>query len=62
MHLYVPSSVLYSPGALQGFRKGIDVYFTCHDGRAAVTCDDFRQAMADANGKNFRQFEHGYLQ
>ena len=32
----------------QGFRKGMDLYFERHDG-AAVTCDDFRKAMADAN-------------
>ncbi len=32
-----------------GFRKGMDLYFERHDG-AAVTCDDFLAAMADANG------------
>ncbi|MCQ4379982.1 aminopeptidase N, partial [Clostridioides difficile] len=32
-----------------GFRKGMDLYFKRHDGHA-VTCDDFRHAMADANG------------
>merc|ERR1719311_873542 len=32
-----------------GFRKGTDLYFDRHDG-SAVTCDDFRSAMADANG------------
>ncbi|KAK9785425.1 hypothetical protein WJX73_000376 [Symbiochloris irregularis] len=31
-----------------GFRKGMDLYFKRHDG-TAVTCDDFRAAMADAN-------------
>ncbi|MEZ0229707.1 MAG: aminopeptidase N, partial [Planctomycetota bacterium] len=31
-----------------GFRKGMDLYFERHDGQA-VTCDDFRAAMADAN-------------
>lgn len=31
-----------------GFRKGMDLYFKRHDGQA-VTCDDFYQAMADAN-------------
>ena len=29
-------------------RKGMDLYFKRHDGQA-VTCDDFRAAMADAN-------------
>jgi aminopeptidase N len=32
----------------QGFRRGIDLYFRRHDGQA-VTCDDFAQAIADAN-------------
>ena len=30
------------------YRKGMDLYFKRHDGQA-VTCDDFRAAMADAN-------------
>jgi aminopeptidase N len=33
-----------------GFRAGMDLYFKRHDGQA-VTCDDFAQAMADANPK-----------
>jgi aminopeptidase N len=32
----------------EGFRKGMDLYFQRHDG-CAVTCDDFWQAMRDAN-------------
>ncbi len=32
-----------------GFRKGMDLYFDRHDGKA-VTCDDFVAAMADATG------------
>lgn len=32
----------------EGFRAGMDLYFKRHDG-AAVTCDDFYAAMADAN-------------
>ncbi len=31
-----------------GFAKGMKLYFERHDGQA-VTCDDFAQAMADAN-------------
>ena len=31
-----------------GFRSGMDLYFQRHDGQA-VTCDDFAQAIADAN-------------
>jgi len=44
-----------------GFRKGMDLYFERHDGDA-VTCDDFRAAMADANGVDLTQFERWYLQ
>ena len=32
----------------EGFRKGMALYFERHDGQA-VTCDDFAQAIADAN-------------
>ena len=39
----------------EGFRKGMDLYFERHDGDA-VSCDDFRAAMADANGVNLDQF------
>lgn len=44
-----------------GFRKGMDLYFQRHDGQA-VTCDDFRAAMADANGRDLKQFERWYSQ
>jgi len=44
-----------------GFRKGMDLYFKRHDGQA-VTCDDFRQAMADANGRDLTQFGLWYSQ
>ncbi|KQQ33625.1 aminopeptidase [Duganella sp. Leaf126] len=44
-----------------GFRKGMDLYFERHDGQA-VTCDDFRAAMADANGRDLGQFERWYSQ
>ncbi|PVX83876.1 aminopeptidase N [Paraburkholderia unamae] len=44
-----------------GFRKGMDLYFQRHDGQA-VTCDDFRHAMADANGRDLAQFERWYSQ
>jgi aminopeptidase N len=60
------TSTVYSKGAEvirmyhtlltpQGFRKGMDLYFKRHDG-SAVTCDDFRSAMADANNVNMDQF------
>jgi aminopeptidase N len=32
----------------EGFARGLKLYFERHDGQA-VTCDDFAQAMADAN-------------
>ncbi|QDT11814.1 aminopeptidase N [Planctomycetes bacterium K23_9] len=44
-----------------GFRRGMDLYFRRHDG-CAVTCDDFRQAMADANDTNFDLFDRWYSQ
>ena len=44
-----------------GFRKGMDLYFQRHDGQA-VTCDDFRAAMADANGADLEQFARWYSQ
>ncbi len=45
----------------EGFRKGMDLYFARHDGQA-VTCDDFRAAMADAGGRDLAQFERWYSQ
>jgi aminopeptidase N len=44
-----------------GFRRGMDLYFERHDGEA-VTCDDFRAAMADANGVDLSRLERWYLQ
>jgi aminopeptidase N len=46
---------------VDGFRRGMDLYFRRHDGQA-VTCDDFRAAMADANGADLAQFERWYSQ
>ena len=45
----------------EGFQKGMKLYFERHDGQA-VTCDDFRAAMADANGFDFEQFALWYSQ
>ncbi len=45
----------------EAFRKGMDLYFARHDGQA-VTCDDFRAAMADAGGRDLSQFERWYSQ
>ncbi|MDA0666272.1 MAG: aminopeptidase N [Planctomycetota bacterium] len=66
------TSTVYSKGAeiirmmhtlvgVEGFRKGMDLYFERHDGQA-VSCDDFRAAMADANQIDLTQFENWYLQ
>ena len=66
------TSTVYSKGAeiirmmhtlvgVEGFRKGMDLYFERHDGQA-VSCDDFRAAMADANQIDLDQFENWYLQ
>ena len=45
----------------EGFQKGMKLYFQRHDGHA-VTCDDFRLAMADANGYDLSQFALWYSQ
>lgn len=42
-----------------GFRKGLKLYVERHDGTGA-TWDDFRKAMADANGVNLDQFALWY--
>lgn len=44
-----------------GFQKGMQLYFQRHDG-TAVTCDDFRAAMADANQADMQQFGRWYSQ
>ena len=50
----------------QGFAKGMTLYFERHDGQA-VTCDDFAQAIADANpmsdlARLLPQFKRWYSQ
>ena len=50
--------VLLGPG---GFRKGLDLYFTRHDGEAA-TVDQFVQCFADANNTDLTQFMRWYAQ
>ena len=44
-----------------GFLAGIKLYFKRFDGQA-VTCDDFVQAMQDANNKDLSQFRLWYSQ
>eukprot|EP01038_Epipyxis_sp_PR26KG_P014745 gene14745-19820_t len=46
---------------VDGFKKGLRLYFDRFDG-TAVTCDDFRIAMQDANGINLEQMERWYSQ
>ena len=41
----------------QAFRRGMDIYFERHDGMA-VTCDDFRLAMAEA--ATAEAWKHGH--
>ena len=43
------------------FRRGMDIYFTRHDGQAA-TVDDFVKSMADAGGVDLTQFCLWYSQ
>lgn len=50
----------------EGFAKGMKLYFERHDGQA-VTCDDFAQAIADANPQSdlarlLPQFKRWYSQ
>ena len=44
---------------VDGFRKGMALYFERHDGQA-VTCDDFVAAVADANGRDLGRFMRWY--
>ncbi len=46
---------------VDGFRKGMDLYFERHDGQA-VTTEDFLSAMADANGVDLSQMQNWYDQ
>jgi aminopeptidase N len=45
----------------EGFRAGMDLYFTRHDGQA-VTIEDFLAAFADANGADLTKFRLWYEQ
>lgn len=46
---------------VDGFRKGMDMYFDRHDGQA-VTTEDFIKAMEDANNIELAQFRNWYKQ
>jgi aminopeptidase N len=45
----------------EGFRKGLRLYLERFDGQAATT-DDFLQAMAEAGGRDLKQFSLWYSQ
>ncbi|MBN2864628.1 MAG: aminopeptidase N [Thiotrichales bacterium] len=45
----------------EGFQKGMKLYFERHDGDA-VTVEDFRNAMADANDVDLSQMHNWYIQ
>lgn len=53
--------MLYTLLGAAGFRAGCDLYFTRHDGQA-VTCDDFINALEDANTADLSQFRRWYTQ
>ncbi len=44
-----------------GFRKGMDTYFSRHDGHA-VTIEDYIQSIAEPNKKDWQQFRSWYSQ
>ena len=53
--------MLHSVLGEEGFRRGMDEYFRRHDGQA-VTCDDFRAALAQANAVDLSAFARWYAQ
>jgi aminopeptidase N len=53
--------MLHSVLGEAGFRRGMDEYFRRHDGQA-VTCDDFRAALAQANAVDLDAFARWYAQ
>lgn len=44
-----------------GFKRGLDLYIREHDGSCA-TCEDFLNAIAEANMRNLNQFKRWYSQ
>jgi len=53
--------MLHTLVGIEGFRRGMDLYFRRHDGQA-VTCDDFVAAIGDANARDLTQFRRWYAQ
>ncbi len=53
--------LLYTRLGEAAFRAGMDLYFARHDGQA-VTCEDFRAALADASGIDLSPYARWYEQ
>ncbi|MBT8130434.1 MAG: aminopeptidase N, partial [Gammaproteobacteria bacterium] len=53
--------MIHTLTGVDGFRKGMDLYFETNDGRA-VTTEEFLQAMEQANDIDLGQFRNWYMQ
>jgi len=53
--------MLHTMLGAEAFRAGSDLYFARHDG-AAVTCEDFVEAMEEASGRDLSHFRLWYSQ
>ena len=53
--------MIHTLTGIDGFRKGMDLYFETNDGRA-VTTEEFLRAMEQANGIDLSQFRNWYTQ
>ncbi len=53
--------LIHSNVGEKNFQKGMKLYISRHDGKAA-TCDDFLLAMQDASGEDLSFFERWYTQ
>jgi aminopeptidase N len=53
--------MIHTLTGVDGFRKGMDLYFERNDGKA-VTTEEFLQAMEEANTIDLKQFRNWYTQ
>jgi aminopeptidase N len=53
--------MIHTLTGVDGFRKGMDLYFERNDGKA-VTTEEFLKAMEDANDIDLKQFRNWYTQ
>lgn len=53
--------MIYILFGVEGFCKGLDLYFQCYDGQVVI-CDDFVKVMEDVNGVDLIQFKCWYSQ